>query len=287
MKKNALIVLLFLLEASCVKKAIPPAYLKIEKFNLKVDTMREGSSSHAIIDAWLYGKKNTENTYKLIGVFGVPAVIPLPGSGIYDLKIFPGIMKNGQVEVRTIYPFYTYRETSLFLKTMDTTYINSINISYRGDISFLFIEDFEGPGLIFSPSQYNKGGMLILTYDTVFEGKKSGKILFGPNPEDTIFLYETNKSFQIVRGAEVYLEINYWNYTSLTIGIVYYLNAEKIVKPLILLKDSYNWKKIYISLTNYLAPLPDTTKYMVYIGAIKMRQNDFALLDNIKLITGI
>jgi hypothetical protein len=78
-----------------------PSYLYIPKITLNTDYPSQGSNSNGIADGWVY-----VDDY-LIGVFELPATIPVTKKGYCKIEVRAGIRKNGQSNSRMYYPFYS------------------------------------------------------------------------------------------------------------------------------------------------------------------------------------
>ena len=88
-----------LLFSGCDKEEQIPSYIYISEFVLYTKNTNFGSNSHDFVDAWVYANN------KLIGVFELPATIPILESGSKQLTIIAGIRKNGLYYEREAYPF--------------------------------------------------------------------------------------------------------------------------------------------------------------------------------------
>ena len=77
-----------------------PAYIKIDTIKLDTYYPEQGSKSANITDAWVYVNDN------LVGVFELPALLPVLHRGPNKLQIYPGIKLNGISSTRVPYPFY-------------------------------------------------------------------------------------------------------------------------------------------------------------------------------------
>ncbi|HEY0262319.1 MAG TPA: hypothetical protein VGB95_04790, partial [Chitinophagales bacterium] len=77
-----------------------PVYIQIDSMSVQTNQSTQGSASSKITDAWLY--VNGEQ----IGVFELPAKIPVLKSGDLRVSISAGIKDNGIANTRAAYPFY-------------------------------------------------------------------------------------------------------------------------------------------------------------------------------------
>jgi len=279
----AVLILFFL--CGCVRKSEIPSYVRIEGMRLVADSSREGSSSSSIVDCWVYYQKEGTREVVLAGSFEMPAEFPLPGEGLFRLIIKGGIKNNGMVKDRVIYPFYTSIDTVVNLRGLGTTNLGVLTVRYASGVVFHLIEDFEGSSTYFVPVQYNTAS-LVITHngDSVFEGSGSARITFSGGASDTIFLYQTSKAFSVNAPVPYYLEMNYWAGIPFVVGIIDERTQSAL--PVIQIKESEGWKKIYIELSGVVSRLGQSQSFRVYIGAKRSESSNFVLMDNIKLISG-
>ena len=76
-----------------------PSYVNIESIKLKT-TPNQGSASHKITDVWVF------NDTEFLGMFPLPAKIPLLLYGEQNLTLQAGIKENGIGSTQKNYPFY-------------------------------------------------------------------------------------------------------------------------------------------------------------------------------------
>ncbi len=134
----ALVPMLFLEGCQMLDKPeLIPGYIEVTEFNLSVEN-DQGSESCKIKDCWVYANSN------LVGVFELPARVPILFNGEVNIQVYPGIYKNGVEGERVIYPFYTYFDTTYVVEPMSVTSINP-HITYTDNLNF-WVEDFEDPG---------------------------------------------------------------------------------------------------------------------------------------------
>ena len=109
-----------------------PVYILVDTFTFDASpTLQEmgPSKSTNIKDAWLI----VDN--KVVGVFELPAKIPVLESGNKPVVISPGILLNGIKATRSPYPFYEpYFDTSAFIPGTNIKYDPTYN--YLKEIGF-------------------------------------------------------------------------------------------------------------------------------------------------------
>lgn len=270
---------------SCETKNDPdlvPSYLHIEKIDVSANS-QQGTSSSKITDAWVYINDN------LIGSYELPATIPILTEGKQHVVVKAGIKINGINNTRNTYPFYTDITQDINFVRDSVVNLTSTTVTYRTNTLFAWMENFDQPGLsldttsksdvsidktndpdkIFSETGNSYSGIVQLTADsTVFEAVTSEKFEF-PSA-----------------GNSVFLEMNYKINHKLVVGVFYLSSGIRYQRPLIVLNESDDWKKVYINLTVPKYDTPNATDFQIFFGAQKEDGTDDALflIDNLKLV---
>lgn len=120
-----------------------PAFIYIEDIELRsTNPGQHGSITENITDAWVFIDND------IIGTYELPARVPILETGSHNLKIFPGIKKNGIASTRAVYPMFTWYEndTSFQLYRDSTLHIDPW-VSYRESNTYVWKEDFEDVGI--------------------------------------------------------------------------------------------------------------------------------------------
>ncbi|MBA3283876.1 MAG: hypothetical protein H0U27_02290 [Nitrosopumilus sp.] len=253
-----------------------PSYIYIQPFTFTTDLETQGFASSKITDGWVYLNDNP------IGVFELPAQIPILASGDNEISILPGIKENGISGTAINYQFYQSYLVSINLeeKNIDTIYPTT---NYIDDIDFELLDRFElgNPFLATSESD----AAVTTTLDAnVFEGLRSGAVYM--EQPDYFFRCVTDDAFYFSPGKTVYLELDY----KCDINFEIHLRANKIGFPLITsyvltITKKDDWNKIYVNLTPQIQFL-DGDSYNLEIHAfLPSDQNNASLyFDNIKII---
>jgi len=274
--------LIFIISCKVIDpEELVPAYIYIK--DIKVNTqLNQGSSSDKITDAWIYVNGNN------IGIYEIPAKIPIHSEGNYELEIFAGIKNSSLIpSLRMKYPFFTsFKKSMIFEKNKIDTL--TPEVEYENDAQ-IWVEDFEDPGIKFT-SDSTSDTTLNITHLTaeVFEGNGSGKIIF--EPHYLRFSAKTNEvSFNSFPkyGDPIMMELNYKGNAPITIGI-YRQNtttSTPIKEPYYTLNPSINWNKTYLNLMTIITQFPNSKGFDIYIE-VKQNTNSNAevFLDNIKVI---
>ncbi|MEM6397227.1 MAG: hypothetical protein AAF741_12835 [Bacteroidota bacterium] len=154
---------------SCNPEEQEPAYVTFEGFNFAADPS-EGSSSSDIENVWVFADE------VFLGVYDLPARIPMLLSGPTALRFEAGVKENGLSSLPNIYPFYEAVNRDVELIPGETIAIGRQNIGYRNDVVFGFIEGFEPNEARVYNSVLIGGDPIDTTTESIFEGQASGVI---------------------------------------------------------------------------------------------------------------
>ncbi len=296
MKPNAILWLFFILLFAGCKDTEVPSFLHIEKVELKVTDDMQGTADHGISDAWVYLNDD------FIGVYEVPATVPIIAEGVQKITIIAGIKNNGINSARINYPFYDQYTANLnlvkgdtvdFADDLDNTTISNgyfvPQVTYFGGLEF-WNEQFEGTGIQLESTSISDAEMTITNDpDRVFgynpEQNSNGSGLVVLTNDEPYFEIRSDHEFSPIKGQRVYLELNYKCDCVLQVGVYEKAPTEtKVYGKGINRTDK--WSKIYIELTGEVAQRANATSYNVFIEGLKgVAQNECeVLIDNVKLI---
>jgi len=264
-----------------------PAYLYVQDFTLQNNPEIEaGSLNHRI--SHVYAFAGTE----FLGVYALPALIPVLLEGEQQIILDPGIRENGISSLIQVYPFYERYQTTAKLQPAQIDTL-APSTRYRNNIKIHFIEDFEAGLPIFSDIRDgNPDTFMDPTTEEVFEGFRSGLIRL--DTLNAFFDLGTSRSrlFPLRGGGRIYLELNYKTDINFVLGL---LEIDQMGNALsyfdfgVLARDS--WNKIYFNLTD-LVTVTNADEYQIAItGGLPISGGQFSLpqanvyLDNIKLIS--
>ncbi len=290
---NLLNICAFVLVISSCKKLIPeaqiPAYIQIDSFsyesNLLIDT--SGSKSHKIENVWVYA----DNIF--LGVYVLPAKIPVLKTGNVKIELRPGIKQNGITNTRVSYPFYETYTANYNLEKGQTIKVIP-NTKYFDFINVAFNEFFESNAAKLEKLEEGKGVNIIranLGMNEIFEGANSGEISLVGN--DTVCSIASKSRFKLpIAGKPVYLELDYKCKNQFLFGIVSYTSSRKIQQQIFTFNPSYNqdgvlvWKKIYIDMSPEVSLNSDALDYKIFFYASKKKSDaeQHIFLDNIKVL---
>lgn len=278
---------IFILQA-CKKWDKPeqvPAYIHIDHLDLSV-TSTQGTASHAFIDAWVYVNDQP------VGVFNLPATIPMLASGNQKISIYPGIKEDGLTEHRGKYTVcQEYVTTAVNLvpgEIVDMSGANQPVITYYPSTKIdIWNENFEDPAVDFTTDPNSEAGIVYVD-DTVnaFEGHGMGKIELGSG-----FTYArvlTAQTFNLPKlGKSVYVELNYNTNNTMAIGLQAIDGTELSSKDYVVLNATNGeWKKVYVKFGELVSSYPNADVFKFIITVDKDNGVDAVVnyVDNFKVV---
>lgn len=282
--RHAIFVLILLTVASCDPDEINPSFLHIPSISLKQENTQRGGNTSDIVDAWVYVNN------KEIGVFELPATIPILENGENQIKVLAGIKKDGQSNKRIIYPFYTIYKETLLLKGGQTDTIRPV-VEYFSSLNFAWLETFDNQTASLEGTSSSRTiDSVAFTNDqdeklNLINNKFSAKIPLGKGPQ--IFEVATLQEMNLPQGKNIFLEVDYKSDIAVQFGIYPFNTADIYGLPILLAYPSKNWKKLYISLGEEVsAPKNNgaTFKVFIYANHADSSQNAFIYLDELKVI---
>ena len=281
-----LFALLIVLGFSCKQKDITPSWLKINNFTLATNVAIEGENSHNITDAWLYMDNQP------LGVFELPCKVPILSEGKHSFTIWPGIKDNGISDTRVRYPFYQKWQSDVTLVKNDTVEIYPAT-TYKSDLVFPLMEDFEDSGIDFGPDPLSDTPFVFISAteypDIVQWGNKCGGIFL--TSTDSVFKAATSMNLHLPSGQPVYMEIDYMNTNSIAMGVIAE-NSTGVAQhgPLVLMNKQDSgppvWKKIYIALQEDISYEVNASSFEIYLLSILEQEltSGYIYMDNIKIV---
>ncbi len=282
MSKHILLILsaLCLLQASC--KIIDPAekiptYIHIDSFKfVNPDPSVTGTGMQSINSAWVY--LDGAN----IGVFELPADIPLLVSGTKEVQIGPAVNNQGFSDYKILYPFFSFYNYQLAEQPGKIVTVHP-ETKYVEGLKF-WDEDFES-GSQFTRLAGDTSIRRVTGADSVLEGGGAGCVeLLSGNYVYAEFIAPLN----IKPGTKCFLEISYKGTLSFTAGILAFVNNTNDYAYLAGVNaKSDKWGKIYIDLLSFTTKYPNASGWGVIIkSTLNEGQTDgYLLLDNIKVIS--
>lgn len=265
-----------------------PGYLYIPAIDLEVNSNgTQGSDAHDIVDAWVYVEG------KSIGVFELPARIPILAEGEQSVIVLAGVKKNGMANDRIPYPFFEPFETTVNFKPAQIDTLEPV-VQYNENVVFPWLEDFEDQTLSLegSGASTTVDSMYIVSDPTLVYGYDAVKNRYSAGVEiDTGYQIFENSSVQLFdlprSGREVFLEFNYKTDAELVAG--FYPIGGNVVAgiPVVNFFPTTEWKKAYVSLKEDIN-VPEFQDFLIRITfrseSNTEEQTPKIYLDNIKLV---
>ena len=263
-----------------------PAYIRIDTILVDSYYPKEGSNSSNITDVWVYVNDN------IIGIFELPAVLPVLAQGKQKLDIRPGIKINGISSTSIPYPFYQPIVYEDFNFVPDSTiFVENPTTTYYSNLVYPWMEDFEGSSISFEENPAS---------DTVIqqtEPKNNPEAFLSEHSqysgvislteERSVFSAATYGAFAMPQqGSPVALELDFKTNNYVNVGLLIRESSGYVKTPLLILNHAEDWTKIYINLGPNLSLHPQASEFRVYFeaGLDKDRSSSTIYLDNLKVI---
>lgn len=277
------IVLLFIGSCDLDKEPIP-AYIHLKPFIVDVNTNgNQGTKEQQITDAWV----SDLGTGDFLGVYELPATLPIIADGNTKLTIAPGILENGIKVTPNIYSLLTSYEIEVDLAPNVIDTIQPVT-QYDSRVIFHYKEDFE--------TNSNTLDEIIDTTISIntehfeapfaFEGSSIGFVLDEDNPKMEV---ATSSMELETKGDLTVMEMHYKNEGILQVALLGYedLNSPPVLTYFFALNPQSDWNKIYIDLTNQLVNYGSRFKHfrVLFGGLLPAGQTTSTyLIDNIKVL---
>jgi hypothetical protein len=267
-----------------------PSYIQIDTIMLQTNYSVQGTANHKIVDAWVY----VDDQY--MGAFEMPDVFPVLFEGVHRIEIMPGIMLNGISNTRAPYPMFKPVTVNDFQLYKDSTVTINPVTAYYDNVGFIWMEDFEDPGLSITRAPQSDTGIYRSQPENapgIFmdEFSKYSGIAYLDDTRKYFLLQSDDgngKGFVLNRGDYIFLELNFKTTIPVTVGMFierYNVGIEK--RPLIFLNNTNVWTKIYVNFTPMVNETADALNYKVYLEAEKSTTGgtETVMFDNIKLLS--
>ena len=287
--KNLLLfsALIFLFSTCSVldRKEATPSFLSVSEFDVVIEHQFQGSASSKITEVKVSIDGST------IGLFELPAVIPILEEGVKEVTFSAIIKQDGISTARVPYPFYEAYTTSLDFTPLDTTYINPVTV-YFEDLEFSVAEFTQSIEL--QESEFSEGQLVIVTDELAFDDMDSSiplsSVIVEMDDDGDFFFAETEEGLDLPAGQPVFIELNYATNHPFKVGARAFVQGAEAKSDLVIILPTSEteqvWNKIYINLTNFVAANSGATEFEVFIEMNKSDQypEPELYLDNLKVI---
>lgn len=257
-----------------------PSYLSIPNISVEVTDVDQGTNSSSFSDAFVYVND------KLIGIYNLPADIPILQEGQVKITIGGGVKQNGVYESRLEYPFYTQFDTVINLIKGETVELNPV-LNYLDNVNFdTFFENFE-TGINFIKGITSDTNFVRTNEpDEFFEGF-SGKLILEDGKD--AFEVHTPDISDVPRfnTSPVYMELDFKGNIFVNVGS--YFNNKNSNQIYVVLPPKETWTKVYINLTELLATNGSASNFNFFFAfnkaVTKFQGTAEFYVDNVKIVT--
>ncbi len=234
----------------------------------------------------------------LIGIFDLPAKVPVLAAGNVPVRIVPAIIIDGQRATRYEYPFYTDVKQTLELVPGATTRL-ALPVSFNEraiQTDFDVSDDFDNAADLRdfgSPRSTLPAGTNYVLEAGVTEGGRSGvgRVKGLPNRTENFLLESIWKGALPQRGAAVYLELDYYSTMEFRVGVSAGLTSQptsiRSYRADLTVLPKREWTKLYVNLTEEVSGVnnPTGADFQVFIqGFPTGAATDVLALDNVRLV---
>ncbi len=254
-----------------------PTYVHIDSFTFtSANPGLTGTSRQDInsVFAYLDGEP--------LGVYELPADIPVLINGTKELQLAPGVNEQGLNDFKLSYPLFAFYNTNITADPGKTITVNP-ETKYIDDLKY-WRTDFES-GNTFQKLSGDTSVRSVSGADSVFEGGESGGIFLNAN---TYKNAEAFTDISIFPGQNGYLEFHYKSTLSFAVGMLAAL-PDGSIQPVYLagVKPKGEWNKFYLNISQFTSAYPNAQKFAVILRTeLENGQTDgYVLLDNIKVIS--
>lgn len=255
-----------------------PTFVTVERFTLTTAD-NEGAATQDITEVWAFADD------AFVGVFPLPARIPLFSPGPVELRLEAGVRQDGRSVTPEPYPFYAPAVRQLNLESGTTVALGDLPIRYRTEAAFAFIEDFEPlTERVFTELVNGQGG-IVVQREIVRSGGAAGAVRL----TDTSRLVEvaTGQTFSELSRIpiNVWLEADYRSTAPAVFGVIGVANGVGVRQfdPGFLPRGE--WTKIYFNLGPVIGS-SGLSNLQVSMSALlpEDRTEGTVYLDNLKLL---
>ena len=256
-----------------------PSFLRIDSFSLSANGTTEGNSASQFSDAWVY------NNEKLVGIYELPAIVPILQAGEANIRIRGGIKLNGQVGSR-IPNLYTKDYQAVIELFPDSQLHVNPTLKFNNWVHFDWLEDFDSFGISLAKTDASEGDLSRIDGAEANDGES---LKLSLNADQLLF--ECKKVGNPIvlpgGGTPVLIEFTYRCNNAFVFGLFSNDLTGTVQNPIIVLNPSEQWNHVYINLTSAASSNPNYTGHLPFFGFIKdedVAGESFVYLDNIRLL---
>ena len=259
-----------------------PGFVYIDSYDWQV-APGEGTESHKFTEVWVYDNN------QIVGVYDLPAKVPVLAEGSRNLSFFAGIKSNGLSAMRLKYPLIDGYEKSLNIQPLKTDTIVPV-FRYFENLDIVE-KDFDGNTPTIVSMAGNQADLSMEDdEELVFEGNLCGYYHLPSGSTQMIFKDDQNHVLE--QGNTVFLELDYSCNNMFSVGLISRegsidnKNLAVIINPTTETIGLPVWNKIYIDLGLIVQTRVNANYFELYFEATPDNSGDEVelFLDNIKLV---
>jgi hypothetical protein len=225
-----------------------------------------------------------------LGVWELPARIPVLASGPRSIEVVPAIKRNGLFDDRVRYPFYTSWTSTIDLDPEQTVNVTP-SVTYIPQTRF-WIEDFLDPFSRLDETEDSDTTMLRFTptndpeVSFVDNTPCAGFRLTPSRPRVRVFSDEDFDSY----GGPAFLEMDHRNDVFISVGVIYSADGSSFNAPLVDIvptkrsNGSMPWSKIHIDLSPMFNAAVAQRDFYIEAVLPNGQASGEVYFDNIKLL---
>lgn len=253
-----------------------PGFLCIDTIAINPG-VNQGTDMHDIVDAWVYANE------ELVGVYELPANVPILNNGPTEIRIEPGIKVNGQAAARWGNEFYLDFEQTINIFPDSVICVSPV-LPYENGVDIPWAEDFEVSSQIsLTTTSLSEENVQIVSGEEAFQGK-SAKLSLPVGK--SAFECRSTTSFPLpTAGSPVTLEFNYKCNHPFVVSMLSITPLGTVQTPIVSVSATDEWKYMYVSLSETASSQFTASGHQPVFGYIRTNddQEINVYLDNIRL----
>ncbi len=268
-----------------------PAYLRIEPFVYNATTVAGSPPTANITSAFVYAEN------QLLGVFDLPAKVPVLREGNTRIRVVPAIFPDGQRGTRVTYPFYISLSATpnltpgATIRLDPTTSFSATNSNGATAVgAFDVRDDFTNAGetRAFDLQPTNTGLQHLGGATENGRADRFGQVTgFAVGNTDAFILSSSWVGGLPQKGAPIYLELEYRSTMPFQVGMRYGTTSAPTTEAADLtVYPSRTWTKLYVNLTDEVSRQNDLSlNFQVFFkGFPTGAADDVFSIDNVRLV---
>lgn len=261
---------LALLLSSCEGKDEPvPAYLRIDSLSLNIK-IGEGNEVHQIKAVQVYSPT------RLLGLFELPATIPVLETGDVKFSIVPAVYLNGSSSQMVTHTGFLPLDTTLTMTRGTITHFSNPRLNFRNSCNFLWTEDFEDNSSTVVGVNVVKGDTTLITSESFdLEGRfpsvsKVYTALIAQSDTNKYIDLGSFKTFNTLPsdGRDIFLEFSIKSDIPVQLALKRTkITGSEYVPYLYLFETGGQWKHFYVNLVYEAGGQPSGTEYQILFSS--------------------